>query len=379
MKGILQVYRMNKCVFLLALALTARLVFAAENPPTLPLGAKAPPFKLRGVDGKKYSLNDFKKAKILVVVFTCNHCPTAQYYEERLKKIVADYKSKGVALAAISPNDPKSVRLDELGYTDLSDSFAEMKTRAKFKQFNFPYLYDGDTEDTSRAYGPVATPHAFVFDAERRLRYVGRVDDSEREEFVKTRDLRNALDALLAGRDPEVKETKSFGCSIKWAGKSDLVKQFMEKLAAEPVSVEPIGIEAMKALRKNDSGKVRLVNVWATWCGPCLTEFPELVTINRMYRHRAFEMITVAANFPDEQKPVLDFLKKQQASSKNFLFGDPNKYQLMDAFDEKWNGGLPYTLLISPSGEVLYRAQGEIDGLALKRAIVKALKEDRFK
>ena len=357
----------------------APVLFAAENPPTLPLGAKAPPFKLPGVDGKKHSLNDFKKAKILVVVFTCTHCPTAQYYEERLEKIVTDFKSKGVVLVAIMPNDPKSVRLDELGYTDLSDSFAEMKIRAKHKQFNFPYLYDGDTEEVSRAYGPVATPHAFVFDAERKLRYVGRIDDSEREEFVRTHDLQNALEALLPGRDPAVKETKSFGCSIKWAGKSDAVKKFMDKLAAEPVSVEPISVEGMKALRKNDSGKLRLVNFWATWCGPCITEFPELVTINRMYRHRAFEMITVAANFPDEQKSVLNFLKKQQASGKNFTFGEPNKYILMEAFDEKWNGGLPYTLLISPAGEVLYRQQGEIDALALKRAIVKALKEDRFK
>jgi thiol-disulfide isomerase/thioredoxin len=354
-------------------------LFAAENPPTLPLGAKAPPFKLPGVDGKNYSLNDFKKAKILVVVFTCNHCPTAQYYEERLKKIVTDYKPRGVALVAISPNDPKSVRLDELGYTDLSDSFAEMKIRAKYKQFNFPYLYDGDKEEVSRSYGPVATPHAFVFDSERKLRYVGRIDDSEREEFVKIRDLRNALDALLAGRDPEAKETKSFGCSIKWAGKSDAVKKFMEKVAAEPVNVEAISVEGMKALRKNDSGKLRLVNFWATWCGPCITEFPELVTINRMYRHRAFEMVTVAANYPDEQKAVLEFLKKQQASTKNYIFGEPNKYNLMDAFDAKWNGGLPYTVLISPTGEILYREQGEIDFMTLKRAIVKSLKEDRFK
>jgi len=284
-----------------------------------------------------------------------------------------------VALVAISPNDPKSVRLDELGYTDLGDSFAEMKIRAKYKQFNFPYLYDGDNEEVSRAYGPAATPHAFVFDRQRQLRYVGRVDDSERPEYVKVSDLRNALDALLAGREVEVKQTKSFGCSIKWAGKSDSVKKFMEKLAAEPVSVEPISVAAMKALRKNDSGKLRLVNFWATWCGPCITEFPELVTINRMYRHRAFEMITLAANYPDEQKQVLDFLKKQQASTKNFIFGEPNKYNLMDAFDAKWNGGLPYTVLISPTGEVLYREQGEIDALALKRAIVKSLKEDRFK
>src|SRR5438445_6036107 len=147
-------------------------------PPTLPLGAAAPDFKLPGVDGRDYSLADFAQAKILVVLFTCNHCPTAQYYEPRVKQLASDYKDKGVALVAIMPNDPKSVRLDELGWTDLSDSFAEMKLRAQERGYNFPYLYDGDTEAVSRAYGPAATPHAFVFDAARKLRYVGAMHDS---------------------------------------------------------------------------------------------------------------------------------------------------------------------------------------------------------
>src|SRR6266700_868108 len=130
----------------LVAGLCAPALIGAESQavPTLELGASAPDFKLPGVDGRKHALKDFRKSPILAVVFTCNHCPTAQYYEERLKKIVEDYKGRGVALVAISPNDPKSVRLDELGYTDLSDSFAEMKIRAKYKGFNFPYLYDGD-------------------------------------------------------------------------------------------------------------------------------------------------------------------------------------------------------------------------------------------
>src|SRR5947207_3498234 len=130
-------------------------VFAAEpSYPMLALGASAPDFALPGVDGKAWSLADFKSAKVLVIVFTCNHCPTAQYYEERLKQLVADYRSKGVAFVAISPNDPvNGVRPDELGYTDLSDSLEEMKGRAAHKQFNFPYLYGGwEYEPASRAY-----------------------------------------------------------------------------------------------------------------------------------------------------------------------------------------------------------------------------------
>ncbi|MEJ7711217.1 MAG: redoxin domain-containing protein [Pyrinomonadaceae bacterium] len=369
----------KKLILFVMLVLSASSLSAAETKPveTLALGAQAPAFALRGVDNRIYRLRSFARSKVLVIVFTCNHCPTAQAYEERLKQLTTDYRGKGVAVVAISPNDNKSIRLDELGYTDLGDSLEEMKIRARDRQFNFPYLYDGDTQAASRAYGPTATPHAFVFDAARKLRYIGRIDNSEREELVKNRELRSAIDSLLAAREIEAKQTKSFGCSIKWAGKADAAKRFMDKLAAEPVSVELADADALKALRQNNSGKLRLVNLWATWCGPCRTEFPELVTINRTYRHRAFEFVSIAANFPDEKKEVLAFLQQQQASNRNLLFADTDKYKMMEAFDPEWNNAVPYTMLIGQSGEVLYKVQGPVDSLELRRAIVKNLKEDR--
>ena len=146
-----------------------------------------------------------------MVIFTCNHCPTSQYYEERIKKLVSDYKDKGVGVVAISPNDPASVRPDEMGYTDLGDTLEEMKIRARDRQFNFPYLLGGGKyESVARAYGAVATPHAFIFDQARKLQYVGRIDDSEREKFVRVHDVRVALDAMLAGKEVPVKENRVF-------------------------------------------------------------------------------------------------------------------------------------------------------------------------
>jgi thiol-disulfide isomerase/thioredoxin len=362
--------------FLILAAFAGARAFAADAPPpVLALGFSAPDFTLPAVDGKSYSLKDFADAKVLAIVFTCNHCPTAQYYEDRLKQIAADYKSKGVVLVAIMPNDPHSVRLDEMGWTDLGDSFEETKIRSKDKKFNFPYLYDGDTEAVSRAYGPAATPHIFVFDDARKLRYAGAIDDSERVQHVKQHYAREAIEALLEGKEPPVSKTKIVGCSIKWAGKTDAVKAYMDKLAAEPVSLSAADVEALKALRKNDSGKFRLVNFWATWCAPCVAEFDGFVTINRMYRHREFEFVSVSMNRPDEEKRVLEFLKKQQASSKNLIFASAAREQLINAFDPDWEGAVPYTVLISPEGKVIYREMGSVDFLALKRAIVAAMNE----
>jgi peroxiredoxin len=281
---------------------------------TLEIGDKAPSFSLPGVDGRQYKLSDFSKADVLVIVFTCNHCPTAQAYEERIKKLAADYRNKDVVLVGISPNDPKAVRLDELGYSDMSDSFEEMKIRAKDMEYNFPYLYDGDEQKVSRSYGPARTPHVFVFDKQRRLRYEGRIDDSEKPKLVKSQDARNAIEALLRGRKVPVEKTRTIGCSIKWSGKRESAKQAFENWARESVAVEMIDAKGVRELVKNDSGKLRLINVWASWSGPSVRQLEEFVATNRMYRRREFELITISADSPSRRKSILSMLKKQQAS-----------------------------------------------------------------
>src|SRR5579872_613455 len=224
----------------------------SDNPPTLPIGSPAPDFSLPGVDGNTYHLSDFSAAKVLVIVFTCNHCPTAQLYESRIQQLAADYRPRGVTLIAIQPNDPKSVRLDEMGYTDLSDSFDEMKLRARHSHFDFPYLYDGDTQSTARKYGPTATPHVFIFDAQRKLRYEGRVDSSSREPLAKSHDARAAIDALLAGQQVAVPKTPTFGCSIKWASKEESRAAELADIEKEPVKVDLVDAAGLKALRSEE-------------------------------------------------------------------------------------------------------------------------------
>jgi peroxiredoxin len=356
---------------LTALLLISLMAFKPEEHPTLEIGATAPNFNLKGVDGKMYSLQSFSKAKVLAILFTCNHCPTAQAYESRVKKLVTDYQAKGFQLVAISPNDPSSVRLDEMGYTDLGDSYEDMKIRAKNAGFNFPYLYDGDTEEVSLKYGPVATPHIFIFDEKRILRYAGRIDDVEKPTGTpKNLDARNAIEALLAGQKVPVEKTKTFGCSIKWKEKEALTNNEKESWAKESVNIETIDEAGIKSLLKNDSGKLRLVNVWATWCGPCVAEIPDFLNINRMYRNRDFELITISADKPDKKDKVLATLKRLQASSKNYIFNSDDAYKLIELIDPKWQGALPYTILIEPNGKIVYQKQGAINPLKMKTLIV---------
>ncbi|HEV8604163.1 MAG TPA: redoxin domain-containing protein [Tepidisphaeraceae bacterium] len=351
------------------IVLGLNLMAAAANPPMLKIGEKAPDFSLPGVDGRTYSLKDFADGKILVIIFTCNHCPTAQAYEQRIIKLHEDYRDKGVALVAISPNDPAAVRLDELGYTEFGDSFEEMKVRAKERGLKFPYLYDGETQAAAKAYGVVATPHVYIFDQERVLKYVGRIDDSE-VKTVTSQDARNAIEAMLAGKAAPVEVTKVFGCSTKWADKSDSAKKSLAKWEAEAVKISAIDAEGVRALAKNDSKKLLLINVWATWCGPCVNELPELVTMNRMYRKRPFELITISMDDPKKQEQALEMLNKLHVSATNYIFSSDKRDALVEALDAKWPGPVPHTILVAPGGKVIYRQTGEFDAMELKKAIV---------
>jgi peroxiredoxin len=177
---------------------------------TIDVGKQGPGFELKGVDGKVHALGDYAAKKAVVVVFTCNHCPTAVQYEDRLIQLQKDYGRKGVQFVAINPNEDK-------GHP--TDSYEQMITRAAKKGFNFPYLRD-DTQKVATAYGAVRTPHVFLLDGKRNVVYHGRIDDNPDDpDAVSRHDLRQALDEVLAGKAVSVPVTKSIGCSVKWWGK----------------------------------------------------------------------------------------------------------------------------------------------------------------
>ena len=355
----------------LSLLLIAGFALTAQDPhyqpKTLEIGSKAPDFSLKGVDDKTYSLASFASSKVLVIVFNCNHCPTAQAYQDRLADIYNLYTPKGVALVVISPNSSKSLNLWEQGWSDLGDELEDMKIRAKDKGYKFPYLYDGGDQKAAIAYGPMATPHAFVFDKERKLQYVGCVDPSM--EKGKGETLRNAIDAVLEGKKIENPVTKVFGCSTKWAWKTEETNKLYKQWSELPVTLENIDAAGIKEVIKNKSDKLRLINVWASWCGPCVMEFPDFVIIDRIYRSRQFEFVSINADKLSRKDNVLKFLQKNEASNKNYIYNSDNNSEMVEAVDSQWTGALPFTLLVEQGGKVIYRNQGPINVVEMRKLI----------
>jgi peroxiredoxin len=365
---------MRKVFVIFILALTASAEAAPH--PILALGSPAPNFELPGVDGALHKLADYSSNPVLVVVFTCNHCPIAQMYERRIAQLAEDYKNRGVAVVAIQPNDPMAIRIDELDSSDISDTLDEMKIRAQYKHLTYTYLYDGATQSVTEAYGPQATPHVFVFDRERRLRYEGHIDNSYRTEKVKTHEARDAIDALLAHREVAVQHTGVFGCSTKWKEKQASRLEALRKIESQPVQLDMASAADLKALHANPTGKMLLVSFWATWCGSCIHEFPDFEDTFRMYSVRDLELVTVAANMPDEKNGVMRVLEKMHATSRNLLFASDDTAALQAAFDPGWESAVPYTALIAPDGKILYQKQGSVDILELRRTILANLPSD---
>jgi len=357
---------------LFLLSCLALLAAAAADHPILPLGSAAPGFTLPGVDGKMHSLADYSSSPLLVVVFTCNHCPIAQLYEQRIARLAADYGPRGVAVVAIQPNAPEAIRVDELDCSDISDTLADMKIRARYKHLDYPYLYDGETQQTARAYGPQATPHVFVFDRQRRLRYEGRFDNSYRTALVKRQDARDAIDALLAGRDVAVPHTGVFGCSTKWKEKEASRLEALRKIESQPVTLDVISAARLRELRANAGGRLTLVSFWSTSCQACIGQFADFETTYRMYKGRDLDFVTLADS-AGGRDAVLRLLTAQHATGRNWLFESNDASALRAAFAPEYNSQLPYTALLGPGGKLLYSRLGPVDILELRRKILASL------
>lgn len=357
---------------------------------TLKIGDDAPDFSLPGTDGKQYSLKDFSGTDLLVVYFTGTHCPTSHGAMGRVKQFVKDFEKESFSFVAINPNHSSGLRPDEFGHTDYDETFADSKRYAKDYEWTFPFLFDGDKQLTARSYGCLATPHVFIFDKERKLRYNGRFDDSRFPDpaTVKHPDARNAVDALLAGNPVPVETTRPHGCSTKWKERSLHVVEEETQWQSIEATIEKIDAAGVAALAKNGTEKIRLINVWATWCEPCVEEFPDLTAIARKFSRREFELITISLDQPNQMGKAKNFLGKRRAimsdklrksveaegrTTNNYLYSGTNIDDLADALDPDWPGPVPYSVLIDQNGKVLYRKLGKIDPEVVRIEILDTL------
>lgn len=367
---------------------------AADLPPgfhTLEIGDSAPAFKLPGIDGRDWTLDDFDAHPLLIVYFTSNHCPVCHAHDPRFMKLVSEVSEKGVGVVAINPNSGDGLRPDELGYSKYDDSFEDMTPYAREHGFTFPYLYDGETQSVAKKYGCLATPHVFVFDAKRKLQYKGRLDNSRYPDpsTVKVQDARNAVMALLDGKPVSVPVTKPFGCSTKWREKIAKVKEDEQAWQSAEVSLDDIDAKGLADLVANKTDKYRLFNVWSTKCAPCVEEFPGLTRVSRRMGLRKFELITISTDLPKNRERVKAFLghyraalpkrltsslKSEGRTSNNYLFTDPDSDALIQALDPTWEGPEPHTVLVAPGGKVVFTHNGKIGETELWNRLLEEMK-----
>lgn len=357
----------------------------------LEIGNSAPDFKLPGIDGKTYQLSDFNESDILMIYFTGTHCPTSHGVENRLQQLIKDMKGKSFSIVAINPNHNDGLRPDEFSYSLYTESFEDSKRYAEDLGWTFPFLYDGEHQQTARAYGCLATPHVFVFDKKRKLRYQGRFDDSRFADpkTVKHQDARNAIEALLANKPVPVEKTRPHGCSTKWKERSSHVAEDEKEWKSIPVIVEEIDLETIKKLRENGTNKLRLINLWATWCVPCYKELPDIAAIARKFSRRNFEVITIALDKYENKERVANVLGKhhivtskniestliaENRETNNYIYTGANTDELAATLDPEWPGPIPYSLLLDKDGTVLMRVSGVIDQHQINSLILDKLK-----
>jgi peroxiredoxin len=341
--------------------LTIREQAATAQANALSIGQEAPDFTLKDLSGRRHSLRDYR-GKTVVVSFLSTQCPIVDAYHERIRKLAADYEQRGVVILGLYPNN--------------NEPLSAVKAKAAEQKLSFPVMKDEGSQ-VADLYHAQSTPEMFVIDGAGRLRYHGRIDNSPELPRVRRHDLREALDELLAGQAVTVAETRAFGCAIKRA-KPAAQSKAATKASAAAAPVARLKPAEFPKLKEQAQGKVLVVNFWATWCGPCVAEFPEFVRLDEKYRARGVEIIAISADETAElQSKVVPFIRKQKARFDVYVQDTDDPDEMIRQFSSEWSGALPATFVFDRQGRLSYSVLGLIDREKLVTAIESALAQSR--
>jgi peroxiredoxin len=329
------------------------------QPNKLTVGQPAPDFALKDTTGKAHSLKAYR-GQTVVIGFVGTKCPIANAYITRMNGIAAEYKAKNVVFLGVNSNVNEPLKL--------------VKEHAAKAKYVFSILKD-DSNVVADAYGASVTPEMYIVDGDGVLRYHGRVDNASDERRVERHDLRVALDEMLAGKAISKADLKAFGCVIKRAGVTETTK--LQKPVQAPATASPIALlkpADFDKLKAASQGKVLLINFWATWCAPCVAEFPEFVMIDKNYRAKGVRTVSISTDEKsDIESAVIPFLKKQKAEFESFVSDADDPQLLIDVVDKNWSGALPATFVFDQQGKLIYTRYGIIDREELLKTLDKAL------
>ena len=332
-----------------------------------------PEFSLQGTDGKFYSQKDFEENDLLAVIFLSNHCKISQLFQNQLIKITELMRSKKVAVVAVSPNYYKAVLPDEQAYSDLGDSFIEMKKRALRKNYNFPYLFDGEKQTLTRKIGVKITPSVFLYNKKRELVYAGRIGNHDLAESLQASDLYKFITSYTDGGGHKLKRTKVFGTAIKFSGDLLLAEQVRKRYSDETVRITAADERKLKFYLNHKTGKPKLFYVWKETDMDVRDNLLTISTIYKIFRKRGLKLITVCISEGQNNDSAIEVLEQAQLSSTNFMVSGNQVSPLTTIIPSDFSRITPFYRLIGGDGKMLQGAMGKIEKDKLRLQVLSAL------
>ena len=334
-----------------------------------------PEFELLGTNGLTYRSEDLKAKKIVCLVMLSNHCKISQRFEYLINEISEKMKQNDSILIAISPNNENAIIPDELAYSEVGDSYEEMKIRSINNRYTFPYLYDGEKQVVAKQLGSKSTPHGYLFDRKRKLVFSGKIGDYNKPTDIKESDLFKKYLDCLNDEDPKITHTKVHGTSIKFTEDIFMADRIKKRYANETVTLRYIDEKTLKFFIEHLKGSPTIFHIWSSSVNGFRQNLIELSSIYKIFRKRGFRLLTICVDPDKTETEIKTQLERAQLSAVNLCLKGSEVGSLMKFVPIESKSTVPFTILFGNEGNHLYSTVGGIDTLRCKKLIVNELGE----